>query len=106
MQGKTQVGTELLPFVNFLWLNKVKLLSGKEVQKYRALALVFALLPFLFIFLRIIFWPTKDDNYRALSFDHFVIGFIPIFIASVLLAIVIFSYRKTKTVNIGVALAA
>ncbi|MCX6531467.1 MAG: hypothetical protein NTY54_03985, partial [Actinobacteria bacterium] len=45
----------LLPFANFLWLNKVKLLSGKEVQKFRALALVFALLPFLFIFLRIIF---------------------------------------------------
>ncbi len=96
----------LLPFTNFLWLNKVKLLSGKEVRKFRALALIFALLPFLFLFLRIIFWPTRDDNYRALSFDHFVIGFIPIFIASVLLAVVIFRYRKTKTVNIGIAVAA
>jgi len=95
----------LLPFVNFLWLNKVKLLSGKEVQKYRVLALVFALLPFLFIFLRTTFWPTRDDNYREISFDHFVLGFTPIFIASVFLAVVIFRYRKTKTVNIGIALA-
>jgi len=96
----------LLPFANFLWLNKVNLSSGKEVQKYRALALVFALLPFLFIFLRTTFWPILDDNYRALSIDHFVIGFIPIFIATVFLAVVIFRYRKTKTVNIGVALVA
>ena len=96
----------LLPFANFLWLNKVKLLSGKEVQKFRALALIFALLPFLFLFLRIIFWPTRDDNYRALSFAHFVIGFIPIFIAPVFLAVVIFRYRRTKTVNIGIAVAA
>ena len=96
----------LLPFANFVWLNKVNLLSGKEVQKYRALALVFALIPFLFIFLRIIFWPIRDDNYRALSFDHFVIGFIPIFIATVFLAVVIFRYRKTKTAKMGYALAA
>ena len=94
-----------LPFVNFLWLNKVKLLSGKEVQKYRALALVFALLPFLFIFLRTTFWPIRDKEYRALSFDQFVIGFIPIFIATVFLAVVILRYKKTKTVNIGIALA-
>ena len=96
----------LLPFANFLWLNKVKLLSGKEVQKFRALALVFMLLPPLFISLRTIFWPTRDDNYRELSFDHFVLGFTPIFIASVFLAVLIFRYRKTKTVNIGIALAA
>ena len=96
----------LLPFANFVWLNKVKLLSGKEVQKFRALALVFALLPFLFIFLRITFWPIRDDNYRALSFDHFVLGFTPIFIASVFLAVVIFRYRKTKTAKMGYALAA
>ena len=95
----------ILPFVNFLWLNKVKLLSGKMVQKYRVTAMFFTLMPFLFLFLRTTFWPVKDKNYRALSFDNFVIGFIPIFIASVLLAIVIFSYRKTKTVNIGIALA-
>ena len=75
------------------------------MQKYRALALVFALLPFLFIFLRTTFWPIRDKEYRALSFDQFVIGFIPIFIATVFLAVVILRYKKTKTVNIGIALA-
>ena len=95
----------LLPFVNFLWLNKVKLFSGQRVRKYQMMTVCFAVLPVLYFVLKREFWQVEDTEYRSLSISGFVIGFIPIFIATVFLALVIFRFRKTKTVNIGIALA-
>ena len=96
----------LLPFMNFLWQNKVHLFSGQRVRKYRIMTLCFAVLPVLYFVLERKFWPVKDTNYRSLSVSGFIIGFIPIFIATVLLVLVVLKYRKTKTVNTGFALAA
>jgi hypothetical protein len=96
----------LLPFLHFVWLNKVELKNSKKLSVVHIQTFLIALLPITYLLLRKIFWPpTKDwTDYHQVTSAGLRVALLPIVIG--LVPLVFIAMRKAKNLisNFGLTL--
>ncbi len=88
----------LLPFLHFAWLNKIELLAFKKLNRRHLQVAVVAVMPFVYILLRELFWPPTAAwvGYQRPAVAGVLTGLWPVLIGLLGLSIIGFRHFKKK----------
>ena len=88
----------LLPFLHFAWLNKIELLAFKKLNRRHLQVAVIAVMPFVYILLRELFWPPTAAwvGYQRPAVAGVLTGLWPVLIGLLGLSIIGFRHFKKK----------
>ena len=95
----------LLPFLHFYWLNNEKLLKAKKLNSVHLQFVLIALMPFLYLILRDIFWSPSEAwvGYHRPSVKGFLMG--SVLFALPIVVLVFYTLRTKKKMQIDKNLA-
>ena len=95
----------LLPFLHFYWLKNEKLLKAKKLNFVHLQFVLIALMPFLYLILRDIFWPPSEAwvGYHRPSVKGFLMG--SVLFALPIVVLIFYTLRTKKKMQIDKNLA-
>ena len=95
----------LLPFLHFYWLNNEKLLKAKKLNSVHLQFVLIALMPFLYLILRDIFWSPSEAwvGYHRPSVKGFLMG--SVLFALPVVVLIFYTLRTKKKIQIDKNLA-